>query len=91
MDVTHDIDLLQAEQEKAELRRKQLMSAGLMAATIPASDAERIFVPFIRLSPNEYTLGVGLPLARCLATSMGYTLTLDTTYTQGARFVVRLK
>ena len=59
--------------------------------TIPASDAEHIFVPFVRLSPDEHTLGVGLPLARCLATSMGYTLTLDTTYTQGARFVVRLK
>lgn len=52
--------------------------------TIPAAEAERIFVPFVRLSPEEHTLGVGLPLAKCLAISMGYTLTLDTTYTQGA-------
>jgi K+-sensing histidine kinase KdpD len=59
--------------------------------TIPTTDAERIFVPFVRLSPDEHTLGVGLPLARCLATSMGYTLTLDTTYTQGARYVVKIK
>ena len=59
--------------------------------TIPASDAEHIFVPFVRLSPDEHTLGVGLPLARCLATAMGYTLTLDTTYTEGARFVVKIK
>ena len=58
--------------------------------TIPAENAESIFVPFVRLSPDEHTLGVGLPLARCLATSMGYTLTLDTTYTQGAKFVVKL-
>ena len=58
--------------------------------TIPAENAESIFVPFVRLSPDEHTLGVGLPLARCLAASMGYTLTLDTTYTQGARFVVKL-
>lgn len=58
---------------------------------IPAADAERIFVPFVRLSADEHSLGIGLPLARSLATSMGYTLTLDTTYTQGARFVVRLK
>ena len=55
---------------------------------IPAAEAERIFVPFVRLSPEEHTLGVGLPLAKCLATSMGYTLTLDTTYTQGARDII---
>jgi signal transduction histidine kinase len=55
---------------------------------IPAADAERIFVPFVRLSPEEHTLGVGLPLARCLAISMGYTLTLDTNYTKGARYIV---
>ena len=59
--------------------------------TIQAADAERIFVPFVRLSPDEHTLGVGLPLARCLATAMGYTLTLDTAYTEGARFVVKIK
>ena len=56
--------------------------------TIPTADAERIFVPFVRLSPEEHTLGVGLPLARCLAISMGYTLTIDTTYTQGARYII---
>ena len=56
--------------------------------TIPAADAERIFVPFVRLSPDEHSLGVGLPLARCLAVSMGYTLTVDTTYKQGARYVI---
>lgn len=55
---------------------------------IPAAEAERIFVPFVRLSPEEHTLGIGLPLAKCLATSMGYTLTLDTTYTQGARYII---
>ena len=55
---------------------------------IPAADAERIFVPFVRLSPDEHSLGVGLPLARCLAISMGYTLTVDTTYKQGARYII---
>ena len=55
---------------------------------IPAADAERIFEPFVRLSPTEHTLGIGLPLARCLAISMGYSLTLDLEYTTGARFVV---
>lgn len=56
--------------------------------TIPAADAERIFDPFVRLSPDEHSLGIGLPLARRLAVSMGYTVTLDMTYTKGARFVV---
>ena len=55
---------------------------------IPTADAERIFEPFVRLSPTEHTLGIGLPLARRLANSMGYSLTLDLEYTTGARFVV---
>ena len=55
---------------------------------IPASDAERIFDPFVRLSPDEHSLGIGLPLARRLAISMGYDLFLDQTYTKGVRFVV---
>lgn len=56
--------------------------------SISAADAERIFVPFVRLSPDARTLGVGLSLARCLAVSMGYTLTVDTTYKQGARYII---
>ena len=55
---------------------------------IPASDAERIFDPFVRLSPDEHSLGIGLPLARRLAISMGYDLFLDQTFTKGVRFVV---
>lgn len=56
--------------------------------TIPAEDAERIFDPFVRLSPQEHSLGIGLTLARRLAVSMGYDIALDLTYTEGARFVV---
>lgn len=55
---------------------------------IPADDAERIFEPFVRLSPDDHSLGIGLPLARRLAISMGYNVTLDTAYTNGTRFVV---
>ncbi len=55
---------------------------------IPANDAERIFDPFVRLSSDKHSLGIGLPLARHLATSMGYNVTLDLDYTNGARFVV---
>jgi signal transduction histidine kinase len=55
---------------------------------IPADDAERIFEPFVRLSSDEHSLGIGLPLARHLAISMGYNVTLDLEYNNGARFVV---
>ena len=56
--------------------------------TVANADAERIFEPFVRLRPEEHSLGIGLPLARRLAKLMGYELTLDTSYTQGARFIV---
>ena len=56
--------------------------------TIPAEDAERIFDPFVRLSADEHSLGIGLPLARRLAISMGYNIVLDTEFTAGARFIV---
>ena len=57
--------------------------------TIAAADAERIFEPFVRLSAEEHSLGIGLSLARCLAISMGYQISLDQGYTEGARFVVK--
>jgi signal transduction histidine kinase len=57
--------------------------------TIPATEAEHIFEPFVHLSTEEHSLGIGLPLARRLAISMGYQISLDPEYTQGARFVVK--
>ena len=55
---------------------------------IPAADAERIFTPFVHLSPDEHSLGIGLPLARRLALSMGYNVVPDLEYTKGVRFVI---
>lgn len=55
---------------------------------IPAADAQRIFEPFVRLSSSEHSLGIGLALARRLAISMGYNVSLDLEYTDGVRFVV---
>ena len=57
--------------------------------TIAAADAERIFEPFVHLSAEEHSLGIGLPLVRCLAISMGYQISLDQGYTEGVRFVVK--
>ena len=57
---------------------------------IPAEQAENIFTEFVQL--DEYTdgTGIGLSIARSLARHLGGDITLDTTYTNGARFVMRL-
>jgi len=55
---------------------------------IPAKEVEHIFMPFVRLSAEAHTLGIGLTLARQLASSLGYTVSLDTSYRQGVRFVI---
>lgn len=57
---------------------------------IPAAEAENIFNEFVQL--DEYTdgTGIGLPIARSLARHMQGDIVLDTTYTNGARFVMTL-
>ena len=57
---------------------------------IPLDQAENIFTEFVQL--DEYTdgTGIGLPIARALAQHMGGDVILDTTYTNGARFVMKL-
>ena len=57
---------------------------------IPAEEAENIFNEFVQL--DEYTdgTGIGLPIARSLARHMQGDVVLDTSYTNGARFVMTL-
>ena len=57
---------------------------------IPASEAEHIFEEFVQL--NEYTVGtgIGLTVARSICRRMGGDIVLDTSYTEGARFVMTL-
>ncbi|SHK60608.1 sensor histidine kinase [Xylanibacter ruminicola] len=57
---------------------------------IPAEQAENIFTEFVQI--DEYTdgAGLGLSIARSLARHMGGDVQLDTSYTDGARFVVTL-
>ena len=72
----------------ANVEGKYAISIANEGPVVPAADAERIFEPFVRLYSDEHSLGIGLPLARRLAISMGYKVTLDPTYTSGARFVI---
>ena len=72
----------------ANVEGKYAISIANEGPVVPAADAERIFEPFVRLYSDEHSLGIGLPLARRLAISMGYKVTLDPAYTSGARFVI---
>jgi signal transduction histidine kinase len=57
---------------------------------IPQSEAEHIFNRFVKLDNFKVGIGLGLPICRSLAEQLGGTVRLDTTYSQGARFVVSL-
>jgi signal transduction histidine kinase len=58
---------------------------------IPAGQAENIFTEFVQL--DEYTdgTGIGLSIARSLVRHMEGDIMLDTSYADGARFVMTLK
>lgn len=57
---------------------------------VPPEQAENIFTEFVQL--DEYTdgTGIGLSIARSLARHMRGNVTIDTSYTAGARFVLTL-
>ena len=57
---------------------------------VPADQAENIFKEFFQLDEYSDGTGIGLSIARQLARHMGGDITLDTTYTAGARFIVTL-
>ena len=57
---------------------------------IPADQAEHIFERFVKLDSFKQGIGLGLPLSRKLAEQLGGIITLDTSYSPGARFVVTL-
>lgn len=53
---------------------------------IPADKSELIFERFAKLDSFSQGAGLGLSIARMVAQHLGGTLTLDTTYTKGAKF-----
>ena len=57
---------------------------------VPPDQAENIFGEFVQLDEYTHGTGIGLPIARVLSQKMGGNVTLDTTYTAGARFVMTL-
>ena len=57
---------------------------------IPPEQAENIFAEFMQLDEYSDGTGIGLSIARSLARHMYGNIVLDTTYTNGARFVMTL-
>ena len=57
---------------------------------IPEKEAETIFNRFVKLDTFKEGLGLGLPLCRMIVNRLGGSVILDTSYKQGARFVVKL-
>lgn len=57
---------------------------------IPADQTEHIFEEFVQLDTFTDGTGIGLTVARSIAQRMGGDLWLDTSYTEGSRFVLEL-
>lgn len=57
---------------------------------IPEEDSEKIFNHFYKIDNYKEGIGLGLPLARRTARQLGGDVTLDTSYKDGARFIVSL-
>lgn len=57
---------------------------------VSTDQAEHIFDEFVQLNSFADGTGIGLTVARSIARKMGGDLWLDTSYTQGARFVLKL-
>jgi signal transduction histidine kinase len=57
---------------------------------IPAGEAEHIFEEFVQLDNYYSGTGIGLTIARSIARRLGGNIVLDTSYEDGARFVMTL-
>ena len=76
---------------KAEANDEQVILTVEDTGTgIPEKEAEAIFDRFVKLDTFKEGLGLGLPLCRMIVNKLGGTVNLDTTYKNGARFIVKL-
>ena len=57
---------------------------------VPPEEAEHIFEEFVQLNEYYNGTGIGLTVARSIARRLGGDIVLDTTYSDGARFVFTL-
>ena len=57
---------------------------------ISEENAQRVFIPFFKLDYYSEGLGIGLTLIRQGAELMGGTFILDSSYKEGARFILTL-
>ena len=57
---------------------------------VPEEQRESIFKPFTEVKDLTQGDGLGLPICSLIATKMNGNLTLDSSYTKGARFVLEL-
>lgn len=57
---------------------------------ISAEQQENLFKPFTEVKDLTTGDGLGLPICSLIATKMNGSLTLDTSYTKGARFILEL-
>jgi signal transduction histidine kinase len=57
---------------------------------VPAEQAEHIFEEFVQLDDYYDGTGIGLTVARSICRRLGGDVVLDTTYTNGARFIMTL-
>ena len=73
--------------------REEQMMAFVVEDTgigIPKEACETIFGEFVKLDDYASGTGIGLPLARSIARKLGGDIVFDSTYTQGARFIMTL-
>lgn len=57
---------------------------------VPEEQRESIFKPFTEVKDLTQGDGLGLPICSLIATKMNGSLTLDSSYTKGARFILEL-
>ena len=57
---------------------------------VKAEDQERIFETFQKVDDFKTGVGLGLPICRRLIRSLGGEVSLDATYTNGARFIITI-
>lgn len=57
---------------------------------VPESAQEMLFNPFMKVDDLSEGLGLGLPLSKRHARSLGGDLTIDTSYKEGCRFILEI-